>query len=153
MIARIEDFQQTLPARLLRPDETELVADWLAAAGDVSSAYVSKRRTDEPAIYRRIVISVAGNVEVTHLIHASSHNGSWFVLDVGYKLEVHEFDTLLDALNFVRPVLLQSTDRSKDQRCVQDQGRQAYRLPAFQRNDGYGLVRRRFGDDKSFDVT
>ncbi len=105
MLAHTEDILQTFPARLLRPDERELVAAWLAAAGDVSSAFVSERRTDDPAMRRRIAVSVDGNDVFTHLIHTPLHNDVWIVLDVRSKPEFHQFDTLPEALNFIRPVL------------------------------------------------
>src|ERR1019366_6907499 len=38
-----DDKRKMSPPRLLRPDERALVADWLAAAGDISLAYVSSR--------------------------------------------------------------------------------------------------------------
>ncbi|HET6234718.1 MAG TPA: hypothetical protein VFE41_07105 [Acetobacteraceae bacterium] len=104
MSGRTLDLQQTFPARPLRPDERELVAEWLAAAGNDSSAYVSDRRTDEPAIYRRIAISADGDGAFTHLIHAPFHSNVWMVLHVRHKPEIHHFESLQDALNFVRPV-------------------------------------------------
>jgi len=115
MLARTEEILQTFPARPLRPDERELVAEWLAAAGDVTSAFVSERRTDDPAIYRRIAISVDGNDAFTHLIHTPLHNDVWVVLDVRYKPEFHQFDSLREALNFVRPVLSWSGDQQGEQ--------------------------------------
>jgi len=105
MLGRTEDIPQTFPARPLRADERELVAEWLAAATDVSSAFVSERRTDDPAIHRRIAISVEGNGAFTHFIHTPAHTDVWIVLNVHYRPELHRFDTLLEALNFVRPVL------------------------------------------------
>jgi hypothetical protein len=104
MPGRTIDLQQTFPARPLRPDERDLVAEWLAAAGNVSSAYVSERRTDDPAIYRRIAISADGDGAFTHLIHAPFHSDVWIVLHVRHKPEIHHFESLQDALNFVRPV-------------------------------------------------
>jgi hypothetical protein len=38
------------PARRLTPDEHALRVDWLAASGDVTSAYVSNRSSDDPAL-------------------------------------------------------------------------------------------------------
>lgn len=105
MPSRTADILQTFPARPLRADERELVAEWLAAASDVSSAFVSERRSDDPAIYRRIAISVDGNGAFTHLIHSPVHSDVRIVLNVRYRPEVHQFDSLLEALNFVRPVL------------------------------------------------
>jgi hypothetical protein len=104
MPGRTIDLQQTFPARSLRPDERDLVAEWLAAASNVSSAYVSERRTDDPAIYRRIAISADGDGAFTHLIHAPFHSDVWIVLHVRHKPEIHHFESLQDALNFVRPV-------------------------------------------------
>ena len=111
MLVRTQDILQTFPARPLRPDERELVAEWLAAAGDVSSAFVSERRTDDPAIYRRIAISADGNDAFTHLIHTPLHTNVWVVLDVRFKPEVHLFESLREALNFIRPVLFWSGDQ------------------------------------------
>jgi len=147
MLARTEDILQTFPARPLRPDERELMAEWLAAAGDVSSAFVSERRTDDPAIYRRIAISVDGNDAFTHLIHTPLHNDVWVVLDVRYKPEFHQFDSLREALNFVRPVFRWSDNRQGDQH----QGQQEYRLRTSQIADGRRLDRPPL-DDMRFDV-
>jgi hypothetical protein len=105
MLDHALDIRQTFPARPLRPDERDLVAEWLAAAGNVSSAYVSERRSDDPSIYRRIAISADGDGAFTHLIHAPFHSDVWIVLQVRHKPEIHQFETLLEALNFVRPVL------------------------------------------------
>ena len=121
MLVRTQDILQTFPARPLRPDERELVAEWLAAAGDVSSAFVSERRTDDPAIYRRIAISADGNDAFTHLIHTPLHTNVWVVLDVRFKPEVHLFESLREALNFIRPVLFWSGDQQGDQhQCHQE---------------------------------
>lgn len=49
----------TFPPRELSPLERELVQEWLGLAGDVSEAHVSTRRSDDPALYRRIVITDA----------------------------------------------------------------------------------------------
>jgi hypothetical protein len=58
------------PARLLTPDERALVAEWLASAGDIVDAYVSNRRVDDPALYRRIVIVLKPESRPAHLVHA-----------------------------------------------------------------------------------
>jgi hypothetical protein len=50
----MRDALHYFPARPLRPNENALVAEWLAGAGDIAAAYVSNRRTDDPAHYRRI---------------------------------------------------------------------------------------------------
>ena len=92
------------PPRPLRPDERKLVAEWLAAAGDVASAYVSDRRRDDPAIYRRIVIA-EGNGVPTHLVHTPFGVSFWMVMRVRSAPEIQRFDSLHDALNSIRPVL------------------------------------------------
>jgi len=109
MLRCTEDILHTFPARPLRADERELVAEWLAAASDVTSAFVSERRTDDPAIRSRIAISVERNGAFTHFIHTPVHNDIWIVLNVHYQPEVHQFDSLLEALNFIRPVLAWSS--------------------------------------------
>lgn len=106
MAGRIVDILQTLPPRHLRPNEREMVAEWLAAAGDIASAYFSGRKNDDPAIYRRIVITEDKNSGPTFLIHTSANLKIWVVLEVGSPSHVRGFDFLRDALNFVRPVLL-----------------------------------------------
>ena len=96
---------QMIPPRLLRPDEKELVAEWLASAGDVASAYVSARRSDDPALYRRIVITLEGDGEPSYLIDTPAETGYWVVVQCRPYPDVHRFDSLREALNFVRPVL------------------------------------------------
>ena len=127
MLRRTEDILQTFPARPLRADERELVAEWLAAASDVSFAFVSERRTDDPAIHRRIAISVEGNGAFTHFIHTPVHSDVWIVLNVHYKPEVHQFDSLLEALNFIRPVLSWSPAWPGDGSADADRGPDAAR--------------------------
>jgi hypothetical protein len=102
---RTVDIQRTLPPRPLRPEERSLVAEWLSAAGDIASAYVSERQSDDPALYRRIVISERVHFGPSHLIHAPTSVDAWIILDVRLPLEARSFNSLRDALNSVRPVL------------------------------------------------
>lgn len=97
--------QEALPPRLLRADERNLVEEWLAAAGDVASAFVSSRRSDSPAIYRKIVITVEGDGEPTYLIDTRAGTSLWIVIRCRPALDAYEFGSLREALNFVRPVL------------------------------------------------
>jgi hypothetical protein len=106
MAGRTIDILQTLPPGHLRPGERKVVAEWLAAAGDIASAYFSGRKNDDPAIYRRIVIIEDTNSGPTFLIHTPANMKIWIVLRVGSPSEARGFDSLRDALNFVRPVLL-----------------------------------------------
>jgi hypothetical protein len=137
MLGRTVDILHTFPARPLRAEERELVAEWLAAASDVSSAFVSERRTDDPAIHSRIAISVERNGAFTHFIHTPVHNDVWIVLNVHYRPEVHQFDSLLEALNFIRPVLSWSSAWPDDRQADRDQGRDQARPPV-----GQGFERR-----------
>lgn len=145
MLGRTLDILQTFPARPLRTDERELVAEWLAAANDVSSAFVSERRTDDPAIHSRIAISVERNGAFTHFIHTPVHNEVWIVLNVQYRPEVHQFDSLLEALNFIRPVLAWSSAWPDDQQADTDQGRHQARPPVDQGFERRHIDRQQLG--------
>lgn len=102
---RTVDVLRTLPPRPLRPDERKLVAEWLSAAGDIAAAYVSERQSDDPALYRRIVISESGRSGPSFLIHAPTSVDAWITLNVRRPSEARSFSSLRDALNSVRPVL------------------------------------------------
>jgi hypothetical protein len=45
------DILLILPPRPLSPTEQALVDEWLGLAGGVPSAYVSQRRSDDPAFF------------------------------------------------------------------------------------------------------
>jgi hypothetical protein len=102
---RSDDYQEALPPRLLRADERSLVEEWLALAGDVSSAYVSTRLGDNPKTYRKIVITVEGDGEPTYLIDTPLGTDIWIVVTCRPIPDACEFQSLREALNFVRPVL------------------------------------------------
>lgn len=106
MTSRIVDVLQTLPPRYLRLDERELVTEWLAAAGDVALAYVSDRRSDDPAIYRRIVIIERASSGPSYLIHAPASVDAWIVMRVGADQEANVCASLREALDSIRPSLL-----------------------------------------------
>lgn len=99
------DTGRAFPPRLLRPDERELLAEWLAAAGDIASAYVSSRKNDDPEIRRRIVISTAKGGGPTHFIDTPTGTDLWIVVQLHPDMEAYEFRSLREALNFVRAVL------------------------------------------------
>ncbi len=77
---------------------------WLATACDVASAYVSERRSDDPALYRRIVVTVGPDPGPSFLIHAPGGISCWLVSSVGRGSDVRRFDSLRAALNSIRPV-------------------------------------------------
>ncbi len=96
----------TFPARELSPFERELVRDWLAVASDVADAYVSMRRSDDPALYRRIVVIDGPDGRPTHLIHHPDGLELWVKMTIGPYPQIEMFGTLRAALNSIRPVLL-----------------------------------------------
>jgi hypothetical protein len=83
----------------------------LAAAGDIASAYVSSRRSDDRAVYRRVIVVVEGNEEPSYLIDAPTGTDVWIVVQpYGPESETILCGSLRDALNSIRPVL---TNRKK----------------------------------------
>ena len=104
----MKDVIRHLPARLLTLAERALVAEWIARAGDITEAYVSSRRGDDPALYNRIVIVTNPEAGPTHLVHAPSRRDIWIVLSLGRRTKVQRFRTLRAALNSVRPVLVET---------------------------------------------
>ena len=110
------DSIRHFPARLLTPDEHVLLAEWLSVAGDIASAYVSNRRGDDPAYYRRIVIVARPDEGPSHLVHAPTGRREWVVFSRGPTYQIDIFPTLHAALNSIRPVLVEAgieADRSK----------------------------------------
>jgi hypothetical protein len=99
------DAIRHFPARLPTPEEQALVAEWLAHAGDIAAAYVSNRRGDDPAHYRRIVIVTKPDEGPSHLVHAPSGRKKWIVFSLGRKSQIQNFPNLRAALNHIRPVL------------------------------------------------
>jgi hypothetical protein len=93
------------PVRPLTPDERALVAEWFAAAGDVVSAYVSNRRSDDPAIYHRVVISTRPDGTPSHLVQALLGRDVWLMFSLGVRTRIQRFRTLGAALNSIRSVL------------------------------------------------
>jgi hypothetical protein len=104
MTDRTEQVLRTFPPRPLNPDERELVASWLAMTGDVASAYVSERRSDDPAIFHRIVVALGPGPAPSYLIHAPTGVSCWLVLTLGENADVRRYDSLRTALNSIRPV-------------------------------------------------
>ncbi len=96
------------PARPLTPAEHSIVAEWLAAAGDIASAYVSNRHTDDLAVYRCVVVVTNPADGPSHLIHAPIDRKVWIVFVFGKRSKVLTFPTLSAALNSIRPVLAQA---------------------------------------------
>jgi hypothetical protein len=104
----VRDAIGQFPARRLSPDEHALVVEWLAAAGDVISAFVSNRRSDDPALHHRIVITTGPDDGPSHYIHAPSGRDIWIVFASGPRTRVRRFQSLRAALNSIRPVLAEA---------------------------------------------
>ena len=96
----------TFPPRELSAFERELVREWLALAGDISAAHVSSRRSDDPALYHRIVVSDAPDGQPTHLIHQPAGFDLWVKMTIGSDPQIEMFATLRAALNSIRHILV-----------------------------------------------
>ena len=99
------DILLIFPPRMLSPTEQVLVQEWLRLAGDVPSAYVSQRRSDDPSFFGRVVVATGPDTKPGHTIHTPAGSALWLVTSMDQSNEVQQFDTLREALNSVRPVL------------------------------------------------
>ena len=105
MAGRAGDIMKYLPPRPLTPAERRILDEWLAAAGDVASAYVSQRESDDPALYRRIVVIMNPQDGPAHTVHAPAAHDIWVVFSPRQRQKIRRFGQLQAALNFIRPVL------------------------------------------------
>ena len=96
-----------LPARLLTPEERAIFAEWFAATGDIASAYISSRSTDDRLLHNRIVVVTKSGDAPSCLVYAPAGRDIWVVLSSGRRTRLRRFRTLRAALNFVRPVLVE----------------------------------------------
>jgi hypothetical protein len=101
-IRRMSNEVRHFPARLMTPYEQALVADWLATAGDITLAYISKRSNDDPSLHRRIVIRAGTDDAPSHIVYAASGRDIWFVFEPGRRTKIRRFRTLSTALNSIR---------------------------------------------------
>jgi len=99
------DILLTFPPRPLSPAEQALVEEWLRLAGDVPFAYVSRRGSDDPTVFGRVVIGTRPDTKPSYTIHVPAGSSLWLVTSMDLPQPVRPFDTLRDALNAVRPVL------------------------------------------------
>jgi hypothetical protein len=101
----IDSLLEGSPPRPLTDKERLMVRAW-AEASSVHSAFVSERRTDDPAIYRRIVVLRRVTKRYLYLIHCPQGSNCWIVLSAVERDNLGYFPTLRDALNFIRPVTM-----------------------------------------------
>ncbi|HVC59964.1 MAG TPA: hypothetical protein VND19_06325 [Acetobacteraceae bacterium] len=92
----------TFPPRPLTDAEREILRAWATEVDDVF-AFVSERRSDDPTVYRRIVISRNSTRQRLYLIRPPQGNDSWLVLSAVHGEDVARCPTLWAALNFVKP--------------------------------------------------
>lgn len=84
----------TFPARAISPTEREILRQSLACADDISTAYTTERRSDDPALYRRIVVVRKPRGHPTYLIHQPAELLIGVKTVVGPKGQIVTFDTL-----------------------------------------------------------
>ena len=90
----------TFPPRPLRPDEQARLAEWLDTPANPASGYFSERRSDDPALYHRIVVTLAGAARPTHLIFTPTDMDIWVVQALQTR-EARGFSSLSSALNSI----------------------------------------------------
>lgn len=101
----IDNVIEGSPPRLLTHEERLIVRAW-AEASSVHSAFVSERRTDDPAIYRRIVVLRRVTKRQLYLVHCPQDSNCWIVQSAVERDNLGYFPTLRDALSFIRPVTM-----------------------------------------------
>jgi hypothetical protein len=101
----IQNVLRTSPPRPLTDDERLLLHDWVRGAQGFT-AFVSDRRTDEPAIYRRIVISVRATRQHLYLVHAATEPACWMMLSIATGEYAARLPTLRAVLESIEPVAL-----------------------------------------------
>jgi len=94
----------TFPPRSLGDGERETVRQWLAGATGIATAYVSERRGDDPAFYRRIVVIETDRREPSWLVHCPDGTDVWLLVTLGERKTVQLFPTLRAALGAIRPM-------------------------------------------------
>ena len=73
-------------------------------AVDGFTAFVAERRSDDPAIYRRIVIARRRTKQHAYTIHTPQGMDVWIVVSAAEGEDVGTFPTVRAALEFVQPV-------------------------------------------------
>ena len=93
----------SFPPRPVTDGERQLLLDWIEASDDLT-AFVSERRTDDPGIYRHLVVLRRINRQRLYLIHCPQRSNWWTVLSAAERENVGYFPTLRAALHFIHPV-------------------------------------------------
>lgn len=107
----------TFPPRSLGDGEREIVREWLAGTHDIATAYISERRGDDPAHFRKIVIVEAGSRSPSYLVHSPNGTDVWIVAPQDDHGAAHHFPHLRAALAAIRtPDPANARARSSDER-------------------------------------
>jgi hypothetical protein len=92
----------TFPPRALTDWERETLRGWAEAVYGFT-AFVAERRSDDPAIYRRIVIT-RRTKQHAYTIYTPQGMDVWIVVSASEGEDIDSFPTLRAALEFVQPV-------------------------------------------------
>jgi hypothetical protein len=98
----LENVLLTFPPRPITDGERQILLDWIATTDDLF-AFVSERRSDDPAIYRRIVVMRRATNRNLYLVHSPKDSDCWLVMSATERENVGYFPTLRAALNYIRP--------------------------------------------------
>jgi hypothetical protein len=103
MVERSLEILLTFPPRPLQPEERDVLAAWLETPRNPCSAFTHERRSDDPMLYRKIVVSaVPKDAPPTHFIYAPSVV-PWWILREADTGELASFNSLRSALNSIWP--------------------------------------------------
>ena len=83
----------TFPPRALTNWERETLRGWVEAV-DGFTAFVAERRSDDPAIYRRIVIARRRTKQHAYTIHTPQGMDVWIVVSAAEGEDVGTFPTV-----------------------------------------------------------
>src|ERR1700722_11406094 len=97
---RVENVHRIFPPRPLTDGERAILLGWTTVAKGFST-FVSERRSDDPAIYRRIIVSRKGNNQRLYLIHSHQNSDYWVMISAADGEDIGHFPTLRAALNFI----------------------------------------------------
>jgi hypothetical protein len=101
MTDQLDHVLMTFPPRPLTDGERQILRDWAEPADDLV-AYVSERRSDDPALYRRIVISRRATRQRLYLVHCPNGADAWIVVSAIEGEDVGRFPTLRAALHHIK---------------------------------------------------
>jgi hypothetical protein len=93
----------SFPPRPVTDGERQILLDWIDGTDDIS-AFVSERRSDDPGIYRRVVVLRRATRQRLYLIHCPQRSNWWVVTSAAERESVGYFPTLRAALSFIRPI-------------------------------------------------